>query len=122
MTLLLERPLVHGAGTDLSPAALEVARANARRYGVLSRLTPIETSWWQAISGYFDLVVSNPPYIPHAVIDELEPEVRNFDPPSALDGGPDGLEAIAESPRAAVRTWRKAAGFLLKLAKGKRMP
>src|SRR5207237_481543 len=55
VTLLLERPLVHGTGTDLSPAALEVARANARRYGVLSRLTPIETSWWQGISGYFDL-------------------------------------------------------------------
>jgi release factor glutamine methyltransferase len=93
VTLLKERPLALGVATDWAPAALAVALKNAERHGVESRLTLIETSWWQGFIGSFDLIVSNPPYIAHSVIAALPEEVRNFDPAKALDGGPDGLEA-----------------------------
>jgi release factor glutamine methyltransferase len=93
VTLLAERPKAQGVASDLSPAALEVARSNAIHHGVEQRLRFVEASWFQGVPGSFDLIVSNPPYIPHGAIGELEPEVREFDPKGALDGGPDGCEA-----------------------------
>jgi len=93
VTLLAERPLSRGVATDRSAPAIAVARGNAVRHDVASRLTLIEASWWQNVAGEFDVIVSNPPYIPHAVIADLPEEVRNFDPPDALDGGLDGCEA-----------------------------
>ena len=93
VTLLAERPQARGTATDLSPTALEAAKANAARHGVGSRLELIESDWWQGVSGRFDVIVSNPPYIPKAAIAGLAPEVRDFEPWAALDGGPDGYEA-----------------------------
>jgi release factor glutamine methyltransferase len=93
VTLLAERPLSRGVATDRSAPAIAVARGNAVRHDVASRLTLIEASWWQNVAGEFDVIVSNPPYIPHAAIADLPEEVRNFDPPDALDGGLDGCEA-----------------------------
>ena len=90
LALLSELPAACGIGTDLSAAALRVARDNARRLGVDgARFVACDMA--AALRGPFDLIVSNPPYIASAEIAGLAPEVRDFDPRAALDGGPDGL-------------------------------
>lgn len=86
-------PGVFGTGTDISPGALETARANAQLNGVSDRFEALESDWFSAVSGEHDIIVSNPPYIRSAVVDGLDDEVRRFDPRRALDGGDDGLEA-----------------------------
>jgi release factor glutamine methyltransferase len=80
--------------TDTSPAALAVARRNARRHGVSARVAFCQASLVDAIAGPLSLVVSNPPYVPTADLATLPPEVRNFEPEMALSGGPDGLDVI----------------------------
>lgn len=84
---------VTGVATDLAPEALTMAAANAARNGVADRLEFRQGSWFEPIkpSERFDLIVSNPPYIESDVIATLAPDVRDFDPLLALDGGPDGL-------------------------------
>lgn len=96
VTLLAELPLAHGVGTDVSAAALACARRNAMRHGVAGRLTTVQTDILNGVTGLFDAVVSNPPYIPAREIAELSPDVRNFDPVLALDGGEDGLAVYRE--------------------------
>lgn len=91
--LLCERPDATGLGADRSAAALAVARGNAVANGVGGRALFVVSDWSAALGGRFDCVVSNPPYIARAEIDALDPEVARFDPRSALDGGPDGLDA-----------------------------
>jgi len=91
LSLLAELPLATGVGTDKSVAALEVARANAHRLGVARRAAWLATDALESIRGAFDILICNPPYIPTAEIQRLDPEVRCFDPLSALDGGSDGL-------------------------------
>lgn len=93
VTLLAERPAATGLGTDLSEAALGVARGNADRHGVRVRATFRRTDWWEGVEGPFDLVVSNPPYIPAADLPALAPEVREWEPALALTDGGDGLGA-----------------------------
>lgn len=105
VTLLAELPLATGAGTDISDAALEVARDNAERLGVAGRATFLNRRTLEGVDGTFHLLVSNPPYIPTGDIAALEPEVRDFDPPRALDGGTDGLDvyrALAASLKGTV--------------------
>lgn len=92
ITLLAERPDARGVATDLSPEALAVARENAGSLGVAGRLDLVEGSWFDPVEGRFDLILSNPPYIPAGDIAGLEPDVRNFDPGLALSGGADGLD------------------------------
>ena len=93
ITLLAERPNWSGIAVDLSADALEIAKANGTALGVAGRLAFHNGTWFDGISEKFDLIVSNPPYIPHSDIFELSLEVQNFDPHLALDGGRDGLEA-----------------------------
>ena len=93
LALLGELPQATGIGTDISEAALQVARANAERHGLATRCKFTNCDMAAAVQGSFDLVVSNPPYIVHDEIAGLEPEVRDYDPALALDGGPDGLDA-----------------------------
>lgn len=90
-TLLAEWPLAAGTAVDLSPAALAVTGANAAALGVAGRLMLLHGSWFAPVTGLFDLIISNPPYIPAAEIAGLEPDVRDHDPWLALDGGDDGL-------------------------------
>jgi release factor glutamine methyltransferase len=100
VTLLAERPDATGVATDVSLEALAVARENAVLAGVAQRLTLVSGSWFVPVSGVFDMILSNPPYIPAADIAGLSPDVRNFDPRLALVGGVDGLDpywAIASS-------------------------
>jgi len=93
LALLSELSGAVGFGTDISMAALATARGNAIRLGLADRADFIACDYATALSGPFDLVVSNPPYIRSADIAGLATEVRNFDPPGALDGGRDGLDA-----------------------------
>jgi release factor glutamine methyltransferase len=102
LALLTELPQARGVGTDVSAAALGCARANAAALGLAGRAAFVAGDYGAALNGPFDLIVSNPPYVAHAEIAALAPEVRDFDPLAALDGGPDGLAAyrtIAASAR-----------------------
>jgi release factor glutamine methyltransferase len=91
LALLAELPTARGLGVDLSPLAVEAAAGNARRNGLAGRARFQTGDWGVGIDDRFDIVVSNPPYIPSAEIAGLAPEVRDHDPRRALDGGPDGL-------------------------------
>ena len=93
LALLAELPAAFGLGIDVSPAALQVAEGNARRLGLASRARFLAGDWARAVAGGFDAVVANPPYIPAAGLARLAPEVRDHEPPLALDGGADGLGA-----------------------------
>ena len=92
ITLLAERPDTSGVAVDDSAAALAVASGNAERLGVGNRLACHQGSWFEGIDGRFDLIVSNPPYIPAGDIPGLSPDVKHFDPLLALAGGVDGLD------------------------------
>ena len=93
IAILAELPSASGVGTDIAPAALDVARRNAQRHGVADRADFRCTDWHRGVTEAFDLVVSNPPYIARQQIAALEPEVAQYDPRLALDGGEDGLAA-----------------------------
>jgi release factor glutamine methyltransferase len=81
---------------DLSPEALEIARANSEKLGLADRMEFREGDLLEPVKGEgpFDLIVSNPPYIASAVVLTLEPGVRDFEPHLALDGGEDGLRVV----------------------------
>lgn len=93
IAVLMELPDASGVGTDIDTAALQIAKRNAERAHVAPRAEFQQADWLTGLTGAFDIVVSNPPYIPSADIPALEPEVSRFDPRVALDGGADGLEA-----------------------------
>ena len=92
-------PESRGLAVELSPEARTMALSNLNSAKLLQRVQLLAGSWWTPLKpwwGRLELVVANPPYIPTAVWAELEPAVRNHEPSLALDGGPDGLRAIAE--------------------------
>ena len=93
VTLLAERIGATGVGADLSDAALAVADANAEALGVGDRARFLRSDWFEGLSGRFDLIISNPPYIDDAVHAGLDPEVRDWEPEMALRAGPGGLDA-----------------------------
>ncbi|WP_374466911.1 peptide chain release factor N(5)-glutamine methyltransferase [Ferrovibrio sp.] len=93
LSLLHELPNATGLGVDASPAALEIARANAEQLGLASRVDFRQGDWGAGLEGPFDILISNPPYIESAVVPELAPEVARHEPRLALDGGADGLDA-----------------------------
>jgi release factor glutamine methyltransferase len=93
IALLAELPNASAIGTDRDPAALRLARENARRLGVAPRAAFVACDFGAAVAPGCDLVVTNPPYIRTDEIAGLEPDVREFDPRCALDGGLDGLAA-----------------------------
>jgi release factor glutamine methyltransferase len=118
LTLLKEREKARGVAVDISRAALEVVRANAQQFGVADRLELHEGDWAADIDGTFDLVVSNPPYIPTADIDGLAPEVARYEPRLALDGGVDGLSAYRIIARALPRLLKSGGAFALEVGLG----
>jgi release factor glutamine methyltransferase len=93
LALLSELPDAYGFGTDISVAALRTASTNAARLGFSHRAAFVACDFAAALSGRYDLIVSNPPYIRSAEIVDLATEVRDHDPHRALDGGTDGLDA-----------------------------
>ena len=97
LALLAERPAAKGVGTDISSEALAVAKENAANLDLNDRAVFLRTEWAAGFGdASFDLVLSNPPYIPTDHIATLDPEVRDHDPHLALDGGPDGLQAYRD--------------------------
>ena len=92
LSFLHERPRAMGIGVDRATGALVVARENARDLGLAKRAQFLCADWAQGLSGCFDLILANPPYIPAADIAGLSPEVSRYEPRGALDGGADGLD------------------------------
>ena len=108
------RPRVRVEATDLSAEALAVAKANAERHEVADRVAFRQGDWFEALGDGepFDAILSNPPYVAAADLDAAMPEVRDHEPRLALDGGPDGLNAlraiIGQAP-----AWLVPGGWLL---------
>lgn len=116
--LLSERPDAHGIAVDVSPAAARTARDNLARLGLRERSCVLVGDWAEALGARFDLVVSNPPYIPAADIATLDLDVRAHDPQAALDGGPDGLDAYRRIVAALPRLLKPRAVAVLELGIG----
>lgn len=93
LALLANLPTATGIGTDTSADALEIAAANAGAYRLAHRARFQVSDWLDDVSGRFDIVVSNPPYIADNLLSGLDPEVALHDPREALSGGSDGLAA-----------------------------
>lgn len=92
LALLSELPNATGLGIDIDLAALEVAGRNAARLGLAERVSFRQGDWGDSLDGPFDVIVSNPPYIPAGDIAGLQAEVARYEPRGALDGGADGLD------------------------------
>lgn len=93
LALLTEFHEAKGVGVDISTGACHVAKANAATFDLSARSDWVTGSWSDLSLGRYDLIVSNPPYIPVGDIAALDVDVRDFEPANALDGGIDGLEA-----------------------------
>ena len=92
LALLDQFSQLRAVGVDISPGALDTARHNAHMCSVSDRFAVLHSDWFSEVSGSFDLIISNPPYIPSADIQGLQREVALHDPIKALDGGQDGLD------------------------------
>ena len=106
LTLLAEFPAAQGVGVDASADALAVARANAEALGLSGRADLRLGDWAEGLSGPFDLIASNPPYIAEAEMPALAPEVRDWEPRMALTPGGDGLAPYPRLAAAARRLLR----------------
>jgi len=101
LTLLAEKTGTSGVGVDISEAALGVARDNAEVLGLKEATEFQQSDWFSAVSGTYDLIVSNPPYISEVEMETLEPEVREWEPVEALSPGGDGLSAYRSIAKSA---------------------
>jgi release factor glutamine methyltransferase len=121
--LAAERPDLTVIALDVSPAAAALARANVAALGLATRVTVQVSDLFSRLTDMQgDVVVSNPPYLPTALIPTLAPEVSRHDPRLALDGGPDGLDVIRRIVDAAPR-WLAPTGWLvLETAGGEQVP
>ena len=116
--LLSELPNAIGLGTDISRAALETARANVTQLGFENRCSLIACDMAAGVQGQFDLLVSNPPYIARGDIASLSPEVRDYDPTVALDGGDDGLASYRSISADAKRLLAQGGRLFVELGAG----
>lgn len=92
LTLLSELPCSTGLGVDFSDAALDIANKNTSALDLQARADFLKSDWFSEVEGVFDIILSNPPYIETEVTRTLEPEVTQYEPITALDGGEDGLD------------------------------
>ncbi|ODT61764.1 MAG: protein-(glutamine-N5) methyltransferase, release factor-specific [Phenylobacterium sp. SCN 69-14] len=116
LSILAERPAAKGLATDISDEALAVARENAANLGLASRIAFARGDWTAGLAGEsFDVVVSNPPYIASEVIETLEPEVKQYDPRLALDGGADGLDAYRTLAPEIMRVLKPGGAFAVEI-------
>jgi release factor glutamine methyltransferase len=115
--MALELPRARFVAVDCSGAALAVARENLERLGVAGRVTLVRGMGMQALRGAFDLIVSNPPYVPSELLDGLSPELHN-EPRLALDGGPDGLVFLRSLVREAPPRLSRSGYLVLELGQG----
>lgn len=122
LAILSEMPGASGVGVDVAPKAVEIARHNAERLGLADRAVFLVSDWDSGVEGRFDLIVSNPPYIPSGDIAELPQEVRLHDPVRALDGGKDGLAAYRILAELAGRRLRPSGVMVVELGIGQEEP
>jgi release factor glutamine methyltransferase len=122
LALLTELPNAVGTATDISPSAIAIAHGNAERNGLASRCTFIVCNIADGLAGPFDLIVSNPPYIAHGDIAGLAPEVRDYDPALALDGGNDGLDSYRAIAADARRLLAAGGQLVVELGAGQEAP
>jgi release factor glutamine methyltransferase len=118
LALVSELPRANGIGVDMSEAALEVAAVNARALGLADRAAFRRGNWTDGIAGPFDLIVSNPPYIPEGDIAALDADVARFEPHAALAGGRDGLDAYRAIAAAAPPLLAPGGALLLEVGFG----
>jgi release factor glutamine methyltransferase len=111
-------PDAYGVGTDISEDALQTAHSNAVDLGLAARAGFVACDYAAALSGPFDLIVSNPPYIRSAEIAGLATEVRDHDPRAALDGGADGLDAYRALIPQAARLLAPAGALVVEAGQG----
>ena len=101
LSCLKGMPMARGVGTDISDAALQVAIGNTRDLGLEARARFRKSDWFAGVTGAFDLIVSNPPYIAEGEMPGLAPEVRDWEPHLALTPGGDGLDPYRAIARGA---------------------
>jgi release factor glutamine methyltransferase len=118
LALLRELPNATGTGTDIDPQALATARDNAHALGLLDRAGFLQSDFGSALTETFDIVVSNPPYVAAPDLSTLEPEVRDYDPRLALDGGPDGLGCYRRIAAEAARLLKPGGVIVLEIGAG----
>ena len=118
IVLARELPRARVTATDICQDALAVARRNAARHGAADRVAFHRADLLDGLPGPYDLIVANPPYVPDAVIDTLEPEVRLHEPPAALRGGPDGLEAVRRLVATAADRLRPGGWLIMEIGAG----
>jgi release factor glutamine methyltransferase len=118
LALLSELPAATGVGTDISEQALETATANAQHLGLAARASFIHCDYASDLTGPFDLIVSNPPYIRSSDIAGLSVDVRYHDPLAALDGGSDGLDAYRALIPQAARILAPGAALVVEAGQG----
>ena len=118
IALARELPRARVTATDISPDALAVARRNAARHGAADRVAFHHADLLDRLPGPYDLIVSNPPYVPDAVVGTLAPEVCRHDPPAALRGGPDGLDTVRRLVAAAAARLRPGGWLVMEIGAG----
>ncbi|HWL79833.1 MAG TPA: peptide chain release factor N(5)-glutamine methyltransferase [Roseomonas sp.] len=120
LAVLSEWPGAFGVGVDLSPGAAALASRNAAANGLAGRAAFLAGNWAGALAGRFDLVLSNPPYIPRGDVPALMPEVAGHEPHRALDGGEDGLDAYRHIVAALPALLAPQGRAVLELGQGQR--
>jgi release factor glutamine methyltransferase len=118
LALLSELPNAFGVGTDISVTALGCAHDNAAALGLSARASFVACDYGAALNGPVDVLVSNPPYVAREEIANLQPEVRDYDPRRALDGGPDGLDGYREVAEHAGRLLAPSGVLAVELGRG----
>jgi release factor glutamine methyltransferase len=118
VSILKEVPSATAVAVDISRAALAVAERNAMRHGVRDRIEFIHGDVYDGVEGKFDLIVSNPPYVPTTDIEGLQQEVRDFEPVTALDGGEKGLELVERIIRGASERLNRPGAIILEIGMG----
>lgn len=123
LSILAERPAARGLGVDVSEEALAVARENAANLGLGRQVALLRGDWTDGLAdASFDLVVANPPYIASDVIETLEPEVRDFEPRIALEGGPDGLTHYRSLAPQILRVLKPGGRFAVEIGYDQKKP
>lgn len=111
IAILKQIPQSYAVAVDISENALKTATKNAKNMDVIQRFNPLLSDWFDSVTGQFDLIISNPPYIAEKDIQNLAKEVRLYDPLRALIGGKDGLDFYRKlSDKAA--NYLKAEGYI----------
>jgi release factor glutamine methyltransferase len=118
LALLSECTAAFGVATDISLGALRAAKANAVSLGLAGRTCFLACDYASALAGPFDLIVSNPPYIPTLDLAGLDVEVRDHDPRRALDGGDDGLHAYRRIVPESMRLLRPGGALVVEVGQG----